>query len=167
MILGVDRSWWTGKQEQRGSRGKFLWARPRSDLHHFPSHSSLLVLKRKQSKIYLTTQNPRHFSLFSLTSTTPSLFFFLLPKFLSGNNRPSSGILIYLSCNPCSLLSHSPESSQRSTSCKNPMTSYLSSPHFISFSASFLLSVRRPVRIYSCTILVAFEPSSVPLVLLG
>lgn len=45
------------------SCGKSLWARPTSEMYHFPPLSIFVVLKTEQTKICIATQKPNHFSL--------------------------------------------------------------------------------------------------------
>lgn len=45
------------------SCGKSLWARPTSEMYHFPPLSIFVVLKTEQTKICVAKQKPNHFSL--------------------------------------------------------------------------------------------------------
>lgn len=126
----------TGRERMStGSCGTFLWARPRSGIYLFPSRS---ISSDSKNRTKHTMPHNTHTKLFLpcfayLHYPFPILFF-LLPKFSSRSSLYVSAILIYLPCNLCFSLPHSPESNQWSTNCKNPVFSI---PIWFIFSLPF------------------------------
>lgn len=75
---GHSGSWYlAGRQrinEHDVSCGKSLWARPTSEMYHFPPLSIFVVRKTEQTEICVATQKPNHFSLVFCLPSLPCPF---------------------------------------------------------------------------------------------